>query len=82
MRADEAAGPTVSELRERIISYCESARTKPEVIEHMGGDRQIIGRLFDKMVGEGLIEIAPGSAASLNLQWTLSPKGRKQEAGE
>ena len=72
----------VSILRERILQYCDSSRTRPEVIEHMGGDRQIIGRLFDKMVGEGKIEIAPGSAASSNLQWMLSAKGRKELRGE
>lgn len=72
----------VSVLRERILQYCDSSRTRPEVIEHMGGDRQIIGRLFDRMVGQGLIEIAPGSAASSNLQWMLSAKGRKALGGE
>ena len=72
----------VSILRERILQYCDSSRTRPEVIEHMGGDRQIIGRLFDKMVGQGLIEIAPGSAASSNLLWMLSAKGRKALGGE
>lgn len=72
----------VSVLRERILQYCDTSRTKPEVIEHMGGDRQIIGRLFDRMVGQGLIEIASGSAASSNLQWMLSAKGRKALGGE
>lgn len=67
----------VSVLRARILQYCDTSRTKPEVIEHMGEDRQIIGRLFDKMVGDGLIEVAPGSAATANLMWTLTAKGRK-----
>lgn len=66
----------VSVLRERILSYCDTARTKPEVIEHMGGDRQIIGRLFDKMVGEGKIVVAPGSAAKANLLWTTTAKAK------
>lgn len=76
MRAEEAAGPTVSELRQDMLAYCETARTKAEILDHTRCDRTVASRLMDQLVGQGKIMIAPGTASTSAMRWVVSAKAK------
>ena len=76
MRAEEMAGPTVPELRTAMLAYCETARTKAEILEHARCDRDIASRIMEQLVGQGKIMIAPGTASTSAMRWVVSAKAK------
>lgn len=52
---------TVTQLKDRILSYCETAHTQQEIMDHLGIDRSIASSLMLKMVASKELAIAPGT---------------------
>lgn len=65
--------PEVSVLRERIIAYCDTARPMQDILDHMGGDRDIIKALILQMTARRELMIAPGTNGK---QWIAGAKAR------
>ena len=65
--------PEVSVLRSRIISYCDTARPMQDILDHMGGDRDIIKALILQMTARRELMIAPGTNGK---QWISGAKAR------
>ncbi len=71
---------TVSELREDIVQYCDTARDKKEIVAHMRGeDPDIIEALILDMAAKRQIMIAPGSSAK---KWMSTAKVRAMMMAE
>lgn len=52
---------TVTQLKDRILAYCETTHTQQEIMDHLGIDRSIASSLMLKMVASKELAIAPGT---------------------
>ena len=63
----------VSVLRERVVAYCDTPRSMQDIIDHMGGDRDIIKALLLQMAARRELMIAPGTNGK---SWMSGAKAR------